>query len=244
VTRAEEYRATLRGLTDWEPFLLEKSGLPGPRANLELAAAAADEADGTTLRRWAALSPREAPQGDAREFLAVCGVVGLGRLVAQGDASTLAILRSLAVDPRWRVREAVAIALQRFGDSDFPALLAEMRMWAHGTALERRAVVAALCEPRLLREPAAARDVLELLEGVTAELPALDDGGGDVRTLRKTLGYGWSVAVAALPDVGKTLFERLLESDDPDVIWIVRENLRKKRLERLDAGWVERLRAR
>jgi hypothetical protein len=86
--------------------------------------------------------------------------------------------------------------------------------------------------------------VLELLDGVTAELPALGDGGDDVQTLRKTLGYGWSVAVVALPDVGKTLFERLLESDDPDVIWIVRENLRKKRLERMDAGWVERLRAR
>ena len=37
---------------------------------------------------------------------------------------------------------------------------------------------------------------------------------------------------------GKPLFEHLLGSDDRDVRWIVRENLRKKRLERMDREWV------
>ena len=117
-------------MLEWEPFLLEHSGLPGPRGNLELAAAVAEEADTASLRRWAALGAAEAPFGSAKEFLPVCGVVGLGRLLAAGDRAVLADLRLLAADPRWRIREAVAIALQRFGDADFAALLGEMQRWA------------------------------------------------------------------------------------------------------------------
>ncbi|MGZ8783403.1 MAG: hypothetical protein ACXWZB_07900 [Gaiellaceae bacterium] len=238
--KVDEYRHVLGALAEWEPFLLESSRLPGPRANLVLAAAAAEEADESTLRRWAALGPAEAPFGSVEEFLPVCGVVGLGRLLAGGDAAVLADLRPLAADPRWRIREAVAIALQRFGDADFAALHEEMRRWARGTALERRAAVAALCEPKLLGNPNRVRDVLTLLEGVTLALPALGDRrSNEFRSLRKTLGYAWSVAVVALPEEGKPAFERLLESDDTDVRWVVRENLRKKRFERMDREWVE-----
>ncbi len=49
--KVEEYRRALRELPAWEPFLLERSGLPGPRGNLELAAAVAEEAEEATLRR-------------------------------------------------------------------------------------------------------------------------------------------------------------------------------------------------
>ncbi len=239
MTKVDEYRRALRSLAEWEPYLLEHAALPGPRANLELAAAVAEEADETALRRWAAVGPDAAPFGSTEEFLPVCGVVGLGRLLADGDRSALADLRRLAGDPRWRVREAVAIALQRFGDADFPALLAEMQRWADGSLRDRRAVVAALCEPRLLSAPGRARDVLTLLGRVTAELEDADDRHSDAfRALRQTLGYAWSVAIVAAPEEGKPLFERLLASGDRDVRWIVRENLRKRRLARLDAGWV------
>jgi hypothetical protein len=238
--KVDEYRQALRELGEWEPFLLEHSGLPGPRGNLELASAAAEEASEATLRHWASFGPQEAPFGSVEEFLPVCGVVGLGRLLAAGDGSVLAELRRFASDPRWRIREAVAIALQRFGDVDVPVLLHEMEGWASGTALERRAAVAALCEPRLLAEPSDVRNVLALLNRVTAELPALGDRRSDeFRTLRKTLGYAWSVAIVALPEEGKPLFEHLLESDDPDIRWLARENMRKKRLERMDRDWVE-----
>lgn len=62
----------------------------------------------------------------------------------------------------------------------------------------------------------------------------------EFRSLRKGLGYGWSVVVAALPDKGKLRMERWLDSDDKDVAWIMRQNLKKKRLARVDAAWVER----
>jgi hypothetical protein len=37
---------------------------------------------------------------------------------------------------------------------------------------------------------------------------------------------------------------RIAESGDRDLVWIARENLRKRQLERFDAGWVGALRAR
>lgn len=61
-----------------------------------------------------------------------------------------------------------------------------------------------------------------------------------MRTLRQALAYGWSVAVAALPAEGKATFERWLDSSDPDVRWLLRENLRKQRLKQMDSDWVER----
>jgi hypothetical protein len=64
---------------------------------------------------------------DARgEFLAFCGVLGLGKLIAQGQLDLLPRLRNYASDPHWRTREAVAMALQRWGQVDMANLLQEM----------------------------------------------------------------------------------------------------------------------
>ena len=41
------------------------------------------------------------------------------------------------------------------------------------------------------------------------------------------LGYGWSVAVAAQPLIGKPYMARWVVSDDPDIRWIMRQNLKK-----------------
>jgi hypothetical protein len=152
-------------------------------------------------------------------------------------------LRRHASDPRWRVREGVAMGLQRLGAVDMPSLLAEMAWWSTGGWLERRAVVAALCEPALLRNPAHARAVLDLLDALTrsasaAAIDARRDPG--YRVLRQALGYGWSVAVAALPRDGQFRLERWCASVDPDVRWIMRQNLRKNRLKRLDPAWADR----
>jgi hypothetical protein len=59
--------------------------------------------------------------------------------------------------------------------------------------------------------------------------------------LRQGLGYCWSVAVAALPDEGFPRMERLASLDDPDVRWVVRENLKKARLARADPERTARL---
>jgi hypothetical protein len=242
-TKIDAYRAQLARLKDWDPFLLKESGLPGPRANLELVQAVADLGDRARFERWAALDVAAAPANTPAEYLPVCGAVGLGRLLAEGDLSVLPTLRRLANDPRWRTREGVAMGLQRWGDADMDALLKAMREWARGTWLEQRAAAAALCEPRLLGQARHARPVLKLLDTITthvARAPAADRRDGDFKAVRKALGYCWSVAAAAWPEPGKAAMEPWLAHADPEVGWVMRANLKKDRLRRMDAAWVAR----
>lgn len=238
MAKADAYREALTEDTNWDAYLLSHSGLPGPRGNIELGTVVGELASRDQIRRWLEWDARRAPTNTPEEFLAFCGVLGLGRLVAEGDRGLLAEIRTWASDTRWRVREGVAMALQRVGDVDFERLLAEMKRWASGTRLEQRAVAAALCEPRLLI-PGRVGDVLDVLDAITSSIPVRDDRrSDDFKALRKGLGYCWSVAVAADPTLGKPAMERWMSSDDPDIRWIMRENLRKKRLERMDSEWV------
>jgi hypothetical protein len=175
------------------------------------------------------------------EFLAFCGVVGLGRLLAEGDAGVLPTLRRFASDPRWRLREGVAMALQRQGDVDMALLLSEMRLWAKGNPFEQRAAAAALCEPRLLHQAKHAGAVLRLLDRIMASVARADDRRSEgFLALRKGLGYCWSVAVVASPSVGRPLMEKWMGRPDSDVRWIMRENLKKNRLIRMDAAWTKK----
>jgi 3-methyladenine DNA glycosylase AlkC len=241
--KVDDYRETLRGLEDWEPFLLRESGLPGPRGNIELAYAVAEEGDQELFKHLLSFEPKQAPVNSPHEFLAFCGVLGLGKLLSQGQVEVLEALRFHASDPRWRIREAVAKALQYLGEVDMDALLHEMEAWSEGNRLEQRAAAAALCEPRLLREPEQVESVLQILDRITALLQDAEDRRADeFQALRKGLGYCWSVAVAAYPEAGKQAMERWFATDDRDVLWIMKQNLRKKRLEREDAAWVTRWR--
>ncbi len=237
--KKEEYRQSLRSIEDWKPFLLAESGLPGPRGNLELANAVADEGDRARFEDYLAYSADRAPTNDPHEFLAFCGVLGMGRLLAEGDPNVLAVLRTHASDPRWRLREAVAMALQRWGRVDMDALLEEMARWSRGGTLEMRAAAAALCEPVLLQDPRHEARVFEILDTITAAVAQAEDRRSDeFKALRKGLGYCWSVAVAAFPGQGKSAMQRWFASDDRDVRWVMKQNLKKKRLTRLDEAWV------
>lgn len=142
VGRVDEYRAELRALTrsKWQTYLAEHSGLPGPRGNIELAQAVAQEADPEFLDALIAT-------GD--EYLVFCGVVGLGQLLADGARREVEQrLRAHAMDERWRVREAVAMALQRLGDRDVRRVLDVVTEWADDTdPLVQRAAAAGVCEP-------------------------------------------------------------------------------------------------
>jgi hypothetical protein len=241
MNKIDRYRELLRSQADWEAFLLQESGLPGRRANIELAHAVAEEGDEGCFRAYLANTAHVAPTNSPREFLTFCGVLGLGRLLTEGELGILTELRHYASDPRWRIREAVAFALQRFGEAYPERLLKEMARWVSGGQLERRAAVAALCHPGLLTDRGFALGVLEVLDSITAKVSETEDRRSqDFKALRKGLGYGWSVAVEALPSEGKNMMERWFNIDDTDIRWIMRSNLRKKRLSRVDEEWVKR----
>ena len=72
-------RTTALPATDWEPYLLADSNLPGPRGNLELAVAVTDMGKEAQFRRWAGLGPDGAPENTPGCFLAFCGVVDWAR---------------------------------------------------------------------------------------------------------------------------------------------------------------------
>jgi hypothetical protein len=231
VGRRDDYRATLRGLerSDWPAYLRAHSGLPGPRADLELVQAVADAGGRDDF---------DALIETDDEYLVLCGAVGLGRELSEKHQRAIEErLRALATDRRWRVREGVAMALQRVGDADVGRLVAIARSWAvDAQPLVQRAAVAGVCEPRLLRTPESAAAAIDICDTVTTSLAARPTDarkGDDVRSLRQALGYCWSVAVAADPRSGLTRFKALESRDDSDVRWIVRENVRKARLARL-----------
>jgi len=244
LSKIDTYRMALSQLDDWDDYLLENSGLPGPRGNLELAQAAALEGTLQQFEHFLTFDALRAPTGTAHEFLAFCGVRGLGKMAATGDLRNLARLRQYASDPRWRLREAVAMALQDVGMADFNLLYEEMSSWDPCTWLEKRAIAAALAEPALLKAPGNAEQALKMLDKITASLLAAPDRkDAGFLVLRQGLGYCWSVVVAACPETGKIVMEKWLASPDTDIHWIMRENLRKKRLERMDAAWVHQWQA-
>lgn len=243
MSKVDAYRDALRGMGDWVPYLLKESGLPGPRGNIELAKAVAAEGDEPLFRSYLEYTPEKAPVNSPYEFLAFCGILGMGRLMADGKADTMEVLRAYASDPRWRMREGVAMALQMLGMKDMEGLVREMRKWSKGNVLERRAAAAALCEPALLKEPDIVVEVLEILDDITLGITfTADRSSEEFKALRKGMGYCWSVAVAADPEEGKRAMEKWFYSDDKDVIWIMKENLKKSRLERMDPVWTKKWR--
>lgn len=236
MTKTEEYCQALQSLNDWGPFLKKNSGLPGPRGNLELAYAVAETGTQKQFEQFLAV---EGAENTPEVFVLFCGVVGLGKL-ACGNPALFERVRTYASDPRWRIREAVPTGLQLTGDQDMSLLLREMKKWSKGNWYEKRAAAATLAEPRLLKEEKYAKQVLQVLSQITRSMET-DDKLKDesYKVLRQGMAYCWSVAVAALPNFGKPLMEEWLVSKDKDVRWLIRENLKKNRLVKVDAKWVK-----
>ena len=241
MTKHQDYARELGRTPDRIAFLRWHSRLPGPRGNLELVQAAADVGVEADFRTWIDVGSGDDPTD---EFLAVCGVVGLGRLLAEGRRESAEELRGHASDPRWRVREGVAMALQRVGDTDVCRLFDVVTGWLADRPYVQRAAVAGVAEPRLLKTTEAAARAIMVVDRVTESVAAAEERRSDeFRTLRQALGYCWSVVVVAAPELGKSCFQRWASSSDPDIRWIVKENLKKARLLRLDRAWAEGLNA-
>jgi hypothetical protein len=244
-----DYRQALRDLKDedWDAYLMQMSGLPGPRGNLELADIVAAEASPEKFEHFLTFDSQRAPVNSPEEFLAFCGILGLGVMAvasgpgSEGYANLVRRLRTCASDPRWRSREAVAMALQRIGRADILRLVADMEDWASGSRLEQRAAAAALAEPGLLQQVGVVRAALNILDKITQSMvAAADHKDPHYKTLRQGMAYCWSVVAAALPAAGLPYLEHWLVCSDPDVRWLMRENLKKKRLEKAAPEWVAR----
>jgi hypothetical protein len=228
--------------------LLEKnSGLPGPRGNLELAYSFARAVASMNIQEWqwemilamASTSPNKAPANTPKEFLPFCGVLALGALYATGlprprRRAALSAIRTAASDPRWRTREAAAMALQLIGEGDLETLRQIVVQWLpDASLLEKRAVVAGLAHPPILDDKPFALFCLEVSASILKVLPgtgAKERKSEEFRVLRQGLGYAISVFVEKAPEEGFALLLDAASREDPDVRWIVKENLKKKRI--------------
>lgn len=227
----------------WDNFLREHSNLPGARANRELARAFARTGTLMDFKKYIHLDPDKAPENTPDEFLTYCGVMGFGQYLSKyHDGGLLILLKERANDPRWRIREAVVLALQIVGQKKISRLIAYAKSWIEGTFPEQRAAVAAMCDSDLLSNRETCLAALELLDWATATMIEYDDrqNEGEYQELQEALNFCWSVAVAASPEKGKPMMERWFKENHPVVNKIMKNNLEKDQLKNTDSEWVKR----
>jgi hypothetical protein len=227
--KVDDYRGKLESLKDWDGFLMRESGLPGPRANLELAQAVAETATIGRIEGWLKWTPDRAPSESREEFLTFCGVHGLGRLAAEGRVRAPILLKKLASDPRPRIRDAAVSALQKLAEADMDRFFAVTEEWSTGKAFERRGACAALCEPHLLAQSSVTRRALKALDRATAFIEKAKDRESDgYAALKKGLVAYWNAVAAVAPAEVKAGLEKWLANDEKDVRWIAKEVLKKR----------------
>jgi hypothetical protein len=262
----ELYRADLQPLLEsalqrgnthsLEHYLVERGKLSPTYANLPMAhtfadvigeivaAGSHDDAVEKLLDGWANLSLAAVPVGSDREILPVVAVLSYGQVAVSRREwwrDEVAKLRRAASDGRWRIREMVAAAFQRMLDADWDRAYTDLTGWLNDDdPLVIRALAAAVAEPPILKEEHRAENALALQWLAVdwfVELPANRRRDENVRVLRQALGFTISVAVAAAPEEGFVLLERLAaKKEDKDIQWILRENLKKNRLNKWPDG--------
>lgn len=254
LSKKEQYIEDLSRYTldnkEFISYLLGHSNLPGKRGNLELAFTFAEYIEKQypiypipTLNFCEALITENPPSRritGSEEFLPFCGVLGLGRIGKidpSKEPEILVRLKSSAQDERWRIREAVAMALQDFMDARPEATFDILRSWINEDSyLLYRAVAAGIAEPRLMKEQVIAHIALELHKAILGKVVRESDRrNSDYNILVKGLCYTLSVVIVGIEREGFAYLNDLLDMNHPIVNKIVRENLKKKRLIRLNA---------
>jgi hypothetical protein len=79
MSKIDAYRTILFSLVQWDNYLLQESGSPGPHTNLDMAYVVAEMGDEALFERYLAFVPEHVPADSPGEFLAFCGTLGLGK---------------------------------------------------------------------------------------------------------------------------------------------------------------------
>lgn len=219
--------------------LLLNSNLPGPRGNLELMYSFSKQATAGEVDECLSYITDDL-HNSPEEFVVMCGIVGYAVVNKEKLKETVSFFRKFASHASWRIREAVAMGIQEMTGDRLIEIMHELSGWLSGNEFEKRAVVAALCEPKQLKDKTSVSAVFSILKEITLNSFPEDGKLSDGQiSLRKGLGYGWSVAVVASPDEGKKVFETLAGNSNRHIRWILKENLKKNRLSVMDRKWVE-----
>ncbi|MHB8841214.1 MAG: hypothetical protein ACYC56_05410 [Candidatus Aquicultor sp.] len=231
-----------------EDYLCANSNLPGPRGNLTLAFKFADYFEKESIGKdvlgllitWVDISPDEAPTNNPREYLTFCGILALGAHYCYADETTKSLimdrLKRAMSDTRWRTREGAAMGFQRIAEKDFNSIKNYFSMWYKGSNnFEKRALIAALAHPPILKDKEIARFSLKISEDILNDILSSDKASRrseDFTVLSKGLQYALSVFVAHLPEEGFAFLKKWAQAPDPDIKKIIKANLGKSRLTR------------
>jgi hypothetical protein len=231
-----------------EFYLRNQSRLPGPRANIDLAQDLSNHLaflvpdlpeEMRVLLNYLVRDEERVVTNTPDEFIVMCGVLGFGACAAAMPAwreEVCSRIERYAQNHAWRVRESAAMALQKLLTvAPDETLLWLMELLDRGDCLQMRACLAAVSEPALLNSAHSITSAL-LMQRVALEylhnLPPSERKRADVRVLRQALGYTLSVVTAANPEDGFALMCEIATWNDFDINWVLRENLKKRRLAR------------
>ncbi len=235
--------------------LARGSRLPGPSPNLELGwsfaatcASVGPPAAGV-VSTMARLDADFAPGGTELEFLPLAAVLAAGECAARVPSlrpAMVALLHDAAEDKRFRVRDAVPLALMRAGAAMGPALAADLEGWTDGY-FHAAAALRALTHPEWLSTLPDAAPAVSLLSGAFA----LADGAP--RAAERYPGYKALLdALAAAPEplalrFGAPVFDALAAmtgTTDPKLRALLARILSSKRLVQRHHDEVRRVQAR
>ena len=238
-----------------ENYLSSNSNLPGPRGNLALAFRFADYFKERSISkdllnlliRWVNISQEEAPTNNPREYLSFCGILALGEHYCYADEVIKDLIMTqfkMAMnDKRWRTREGAAMGFQRIAEIDFNPIKEYFSMWfSESNYLEKRAFIAALAHPPILKNKEVAQFSLRISEDILNEILCASKTcrrSQDFAVLFKGLQYALSVFVAYIPEEGFDLLKKYAEFNDPEINKIIRCNLGKYRLTKKYPGMVD-----
>jgi hypothetical protein len=210
-----------------EKFIIENSNLPGPRGNLELAFALAEIYNNLdVVLEWAEITEARADVNDPKSFPAFCSAVCLGKIYTKTkDKKLISILKKMANDGRWRMREAVAFGFQNIGENNFDELKSIFSKWIKkSNNLEKRAILVSLAHPKFLDEENS-KFCFEITDTVLKEM----DRENDFDVLKKGLQFAISVFAAANPEFGFKFIKKWI-GKDKTIDKLMKENLKKNRL--------------
>jgi hypothetical protein len=224
-------------------YLLDNSNLPSPQGNLGLAEMFVEIIEELKFEHIKKLNDfimhllkftaNEAPVNDPKEFLPFCGVWALGSIGTIESYAQIAMskLKTMAKDPRWRIREGVAKAITLLVKYNNKRFLNELENWlkTENNWLVMRAIVAGLAERGL--DEYTYNKALEFHKKIINKINNnANRNSEEFKALRKGLGYTLSVIVQLKPILGFKYMEKIAISKDKDIIWIVKNNLSKNRL--------------
>jgi hypothetical protein len=232
-----------------EFYLRDQSRLPGPRANLELledfsSLVAANvqerpEQVRTLLEYLISDDRHKVMTNTPAEFVMMCGITAFGACAAVRPAwrgEVYELLARYACSTCWRVREGAKIGLQRLLEAVPREAISFLTILARqGNYFQQRAAVASLVESTIMPHEDAVQAAIALHKIVLERLhdvSAPDRKRDDFRALRQSLGFTISIVAAADPEQGFALMRTCASWRDADINWILRENLKKKRLAR------------